>query len=952
MFFLSWNVNAQEMILKFNTNLSSGTTVTLPLDGSVNVTVDWGDGDNEAFTTTGEKNHTYASEGNYTVTISGTLTQFGSTGCDNIEKLTSVDDFGDIGLTDLTNAFKGAVNLTSVPNVLPSTVTNTRYMFRNATSFNDDIGGWDVTNITNMSSMFLNAEAFNQNIGSWTVDNVTDMSAMFRSAEAFNQNIGSWNVGNVTDMTAMFRDAEAFNQNIGSWTVDAVTDMGDMFRSATVFNQNIDSWNVGNVDDMRSMFRDTENFNQDLNSWDVAKVTEMDNMFNNADVFNGNIADWTTSIVTDMNGMFTRAEAFNQNINGWDMSSVTNTSDMFYHADNFNQNLDNWNVSNVTNMEAMFRSAALFNGDITNWNVANVTNMEDMFWSAEAFNQDIGGWTVTNVTDMSGMFRDADVFNQDISGWNVSNVTDMYGMFSRAYLFDQNIGIWTVTAVTNMQQMFLDAVVFNHDISSWNVSNVTNMQGMFMGATLFNQDISSWDVSNVTNMKTMFTNTAIFNQDISSWDVTSVTDMNRMFDDAVNFDQNLGGWDVSNVTDFSDMFQNITLSTENYDNLLIGWSQLSLQSDESFNGGNSIYSCQAEAARNILTDAPNNWIITDVGLAPDATNPIITSTHNDIEVDAEDNCEVTLASYTNTVTATDNCDNDLDITQTPAEGTTISGSLNEVTLTVTDDTGNYTETSFYIDVVDNTSPEITSTHNDQTIDADESCEATLPNYTGDILATDNCDADLDITQTPAEGTTISGSLNEVTLTVTDDAGNTNNVTFNIEVEDNTNPEITCVENQTINLEEGENSYTVQGEEFDPTTDDNCGVASVENNYNSTETLNSEIFTPGIYTITWTVTDDNSNSNECEFILTVNEYVGINNFDKIDILIYPNPTNGIFTIENAVGYEVTITDISGKIIYVQKIDETNCKFVLQNQSGVYFIQFKNNETVETIKIIKK
>ena len=67
-----------QMTLEFNTTLSSGTTVTLPLYGTVNVPVDWGDSNSEPFTTTGNKDHTYDTDGTYTVSISGSLTQFGS----------------------------------------------------------------------------------------------------------------------------------------------------------------------------------------------------------------------------------------------------------------------------------------------------------------------------------------------------------------------------------------------------------------------------------------------------------------------------------------------------------------------------------------------------------------------------------------------------------------------------------------------------------------------------------------------------------------------------------------------------------------------------------------------------------------------------------------------------------------------------------------------------------
>ena len=105
-----------------------------------------------------------------------------------------------------------------------------------------------------------------------------------------------------------------------------------------------------------------------------------------------------------------------------------------------------------------------------------------------------------------------------------------------------------------------------------------------------------------------------FNQPIGNWDVSSVTDMSSMFYNASSFDQPLGNWNVSNVILMENMFYGVTLSTLNYDHLLLGWSQLTLQTGVSFHAGNSKYSGAAADARQfIITNF--TWTITDGGLA-------------------------------------------------------------------------------------------------------------------------------------------------------------------------------------------------------------------------------------------------------------------------------------------------------------------------------------------------
>jgi hypothetical protein len=107
---------------------------------------------------------------------------------------------------------------------------------------------------------------------------------------------------------------------------------------------------------------------------------------------------------------------------------------------------------------------------------------------------------------------------------------------------------------------------------------------MFYNNTSFNQNIGSWVVSGVTNMNQMFSGAISFNNggnsSISGWNVSNVTNMGSMFLGATSFNQNLGGWNVTSLSagvgGATNMLDNCGMSISNYDNLLIGWSSLSL----------------------------------------------------------------------------------------------------------------------------------------------------------------------------------------------------------------------------------------------------------------------------------------------------------------------------------------------------------------------------------------
>jgi surface protein len=486
------------------------------------------------------------------------------------------------------------------------------------------------TKLTIMYQMF-SSSSFNQDIGSWDTSNIHDWTGMFYLASSFNQDISSWDTSSASDMRGVFNGASSFNQNIGGWNTSSVTRMNDMFEGATAFNQDIGDWDTAAVTNMTGMFYRASSFNQDIGDWDTAAVTNMSGMFKNAQAFNGDIGNWNTAAVTDMSYMFQMANAFNQNIGSWNTSAVTTMAVMFratptwsYNIRSlmtFNQDIGSWDTAAVTDMDLMFKDFDLFNQDLSGWCVTNITTEPSDFslqtdankpvWGTcpEVTNTDttasiyfenntckcpqavigdtasINGvvYTVvdnstiagqignnninlctTLVTNMSELFENNDSFNLDIGFWDTSNVTNMSYMFSGSTAFNKNIGSWDTSSVTNMNGLFNDATAFNQDIGNWITSSVTEMNGMFSPTASFNQDIGNWNTSNVTDMSYMFNEALVFNQDIGNWDTSKVTDMSYIFYVANSFNQNLSGWCVTNITSepipFSDLS---TLSNAN-----------------------------------------------------------------------------------------------------------------------------------------------------------------------------------------------------------------------------------------------------------------------------------------------------------------------------------------------------------------------------------------------------
>jgi hypothetical protein len=153
------------------------------------------------------------------------------------------------------------------------------------------------------------------------------------------------------------------------------------------------------------------------------------------------------------------------------------------------------------------------------------------------------------------------------------------------------------------------------------------------------------------------------------------------------------------------------------------------------------------------------------------------------------------------VTADDNCDNNVTINQTngPTSGSVFPLGITSVSFSAQDDAGNEDNCSFDVIVSDDDAPSITTCPPNVAVTTDENCEVLTDDYTGLVVADDNC-GNFTITQSPAPGT-ISGGFLTIVMTATDDAGNASTCSFQTTADDMTPPTISCPDPQEFNADD-------------------------------------------------------------------------------------------------------------------------------------------------------
>lgn len=328
------DTSMNSFVFTINTALGTGTTFTLPLPSGQTYDFYWTPYDGATplhVTAYNDANATYdyGVHGTYNVSVGvNPGDKCGgwsfNNGGDKL-KLTSIDQWGNVGFDYLFSAFYGCANLNSVTTsalTLPN--ANAGQFFRACTSLTFlDLRNWDVSLATGFLRFTSGCTGLTSlNLNGWIMTNCTTISRMVEICTSLTSlDTGNWTFG--SSMT----NAAGFAENcyllttfdVTSWDMSNVTTLAAFVRRCfDLTTINVSGWDVGSVTTFAEFASECNDLlTLDVSSWDMSSATSTYRLARNC-----------TSLVT-----------FDTDL--WDTSGITTCAEMCYNCTSLTSSFDN-----------------------------------------------------------------------------------------------------------------------------------------------------------------------------------------------------------------------------------------------------------------------------------------------------------------------------------------------------------------------------------------------------------------------------------------------------------------------------------------------------------------------------------------------------------------------------------------------------------------------------------
>ncbi|MFK7785094.1 MAG: T9SS type A sorting domain-containing protein [Crocinitomicaceae bacterium] len=338
-------------------------------------------------------------------------------------------------------------------------------------------------------------------------------------------------------------------------------------------------------------------------------------------------------------------------------------------------------------------------------------------------------------------------------------------------------------------------------------------------------------------------------------------------------------------------------------------------------GANTITLTVGDQSSNTSSCASTVTVIDNIG-------PNVATQNVSVYLDQQGMASITADTLDNGTS--DNCGLDT-ISVSVTDFTCNDVGSNLLTFTATDVYGNTSSTSVTVTVIDSVPP--TAIAQDLTVYLGGFGNVTISSSMIDGGSFDDCNiGNIGLSQSTFNCSQI--GTNTVTLTATDDYGNSSSDVSTVTVLDTISP-IVLGQNITVNLDDSD-PYTIVPQDIDVGSSDNCSMSL---------SLSQTLFnTVGTYTVDLTAIDPSGNATAETFVVEVVDTVSNVNLTEIEVStieVYPNPSvSGFFNLSSSEKIEALILfDVSGREQTVEFNSETGVLNASNLSSGRYWLKLQ-------------
>ncbi len=240
--------------------------------------------------------------------------------------------------------------------------------------------------------------------------------------------------------------------------------------------------------------------------------------------------------------------------------------------------------------------------------------------------------------------------------------------------------------------------------------------------------------------------------------------------------------------------------------------------------------------------------------------------------------------------------------------------------------------------IDNQAPFVSTSVSDTTLNCNDMSSLSQPVFD------DDCDKDLEILYEVTVSTSGCTEVQSRTWTATDDCGNESTFEQLVTYQDLEAPTIVCPDTLYNVLSSSDSLYLLPDLASLVSLTDNCDPFPTM----TQGTAAGEELPVGVHDIVFTASDSCGNQSQCLIVQSVEIATGIDEWSRVNCLVYPNPADGPVVFESSAHEQIDsfqIVDTKGRLIqHIRCAGMRTTVCTDDMQSGLYHILILSPEGV--------